>query len=282
MIIFNQSITQGVFPEMMKVADVIPLYKGKSKEEVINYRPISLLMTISKILEKIIYVRTYKYLEKNKILYESQYGFRSKRSCEQAITELLGNILQAMELCHESAAVFLDLSKAFDTLDHSVLLTKLERYGIRGIAKDWFQNYLSNRSLQAKINVTSNKLVYSKKFNISYKTAQGSCLSPLLFIIFCYDIHLLPTYGNLILFADDTTLFNHHSNKNFLGYMMEHDLNLLDDWFRANLLSLNLNKTVSMLFWPKGRKLNITMNGIELPQETKVRFLGVILDDELS
>ena len=130
MIIFNQLITQGIFPDIMKLADVIPLYKGKDKDEVINYRPISLLITLSKILEKIIYKRIYNYLDKNNILYESQYGFRNKRSCEQAITELLGHILQAKESNHQSASVFLDLSKAFNTLNHEVLLRKLDQYGI--------------------------------------------------------------------------------------------------------------------------------------------------------
>ena len=129
-IVFNQSITQGIFPDIMKLADVTPLYKGKEKDEVINYQPISLLMTLSKILKKIIYKRVYNYLDKNNILYESQYGFRNKCSCEQAITELLDHILQAKESNHFSASVFLDLSKAFDTLNHDVLLKKLDRYGI--------------------------------------------------------------------------------------------------------------------------------------------------------
>ena len=184
MIIFNQSITQGIFPDIMKLADVIPLYKGKDREEVINYRPISLLMTLLKILEKIIYKRIYIYLDKNNILYDSQYGFHNKCSCEQEITELLGHILQAKELNHHCASVFLDLSKAFDTPNHEVLLSKLERYGIRGIANEWLKSYLSNRSLRTEINVASNQIVYSEKFNITYGTAQGFCLGPLLFILF--------------------------------------------------------------------------------------------------
>ena len=124
--------------------------------------------------------------------------------------------------------------------------------------------------------------MYSEKFNITYGTALGSCLGPLLFILLCNDIHLLPTYGKLILFADDTTLFNHHPKKNFLGYMMEHDMNLLDSWFRANHLSFNLNKTISMLFWPKGKILRINMNGTTIPQVDKTHSLGVILDEELT
>ena len=217
-------------------------------------------MTLSKILKKIIYKRIYSYLDKNNILYESQYGFCNKCSCEQVITELLGHILQAKESNHNTASVFLDLSKAFDTLNHDVLLRKLDRYGIRGITNEWLKSYLSNRSLRTKINVASNQIVYSEKFNITYGTAQGSCLDPLLFVLFCNDIHLLPIYGTLTLFADDITLFNHYQNRNFLSFMMTHDMSILDDWFRANQLSLNLSKTVSMLFWPNGKELNIDMD----------------------
>ena len=126
MIVFNQSITQGIFPDIMKLADVIPLYKGKDKDGVINYQPISLLMTLSKILEKIIYKRIYSYLDKNNILYESHTGFHNKCSCEQVITELLGHILQAKESNHHSPSIFLDLSKAFNTLNRDVLLRKLD------------------------------------------------------------------------------------------------------------------------------------------------------------
>ena len=236
---------------------------------------------LSKILEKIIYKRIYNYLDKNNILYESQYGFCNKCSCEQAITELLGHILQAKESNHHSASVFLDLSKAFNTLNYEVLLRKLDRYGIRGITNEWLKSYLSNRSLRTKINVASNKIVYSERFNITYGMAQGSCPGPLLFVLFCNDIHLLLIYDTLTLFADDTTLFNHYQNRKFLSFMMTHDMSLLDDWFRANQLSLNLSKTVSMLFWPNGKELNIDMDGYIIPQVTHTQFLGILLDEEL-
>ena len=113
----------------MKRAEVIPLYKGKDMDIMINYRPISLLITLSKLLEKIMYLRLYSYLEKNQLLYPSQYGFCSKRSCEQAITELVWYVLQSKSCNEHCVSIFLDLSKAFDTLEHSILLQKLERYG---------------------------------------------------------------------------------------------------------------------------------------------------------
>ena len=141
----------------MKVAKVILLYKGKETDKVVNYHPISLLMATSKVLEKIVYARVYSFLETNGILYESKYGFRNKQSCEQAITELLSHILQAKEMDHLSAFIFLDLSKAFNTLNHKVLLKKLNCYGIRGITNNWFDSYLSERSLKAKVSVSTKK-----------------------------------------------------------------------------------------------------------------------------
>ena len=129
-IIFNQSIYQGVFPDKMKLAEIILLYKGKEHNLVMNYRPISLLMTMLKVLEKIIYTCMYAFLELNGTLFNSQYGFMSKRSCEQAIAELLGNLLQAHNNKLHSTGIFLDLSKAFDTLNHDILLKKLDAYGM--------------------------------------------------------------------------------------------------------------------------------------------------------
>ena len=128
--IFNQSLIYGHFPEKMKWAEVLPLYKGKSMDEMVNYHPISLLITMSKVLEKVMYMHLYSYLDTNNILYTGQYGFRSKRSCEQAIIDLMGHVLQSKNRNEYSASVFLDLLKVFDTLDHTILLAKLERYGV--------------------------------------------------------------------------------------------------------------------------------------------------------
>ena len=164
----------------------------------------------------------YSFLETNNILFSSQYGFRTKCSCEQAIMEVVGYALQAKNKNEECACLYLDLSKAFDTLDHSILLKKLNNYGIRGTANLWFKNYLSNRSLIAKVTPSPNKVVKSERFDITYGTAQGSCLGPLLFILFVNDIHHLPIYSKLILFADDTTIFNSHSCSKYLQFMLEH------------------------------------------------------------
>ena len=134
------------------------------------------------------YKQVYNFLDQHDILYQNQYGFHSKRSCSQAISELTGKSLQDREAGLLSASIFLDLSKAFDTLDHNVLICKLDHYGIRGITNNWFANYLKGRRLTAKVQTKPGETTYSAAFDITCGTAQGSCLSSLLFIIFCNDI----------------------------------------------------------------------------------------------
>ena len=143
--IFNQSLQTGEFPNDMKLADVVPLYKSKEHHFESNYRPISLLTTLSKILEKVVYKRVYKFLTESSQLYDNQYGFRSNHSCEHAIGQTVGNILKNLENHKNSICLLLDLSKAFDTIEHSILLEKLDLYGIRGTALSWFRSYLSDR-----------------------------------------------------------------------------------------------------------------------------------------
>ena len=174
-IIFNQLIQQGVFPEYMKIAEVVPLHKGGDESYCNNYRSISLLITISKILEKIIYKWTYSFLEKNNILFQSQYGFRTRHSCTDAISELVGEITKNSENGLYTAGIFLDLSKAFDTLPHKILLDKMAKYGIHGTINTWFTSYLSSRSIKVKCNVvSSNETIYSMKKEVTISTHRGA------------------------------------------------------------------------------------------------------------
>ena len=150
--IFNKSFETGQLPNNLKIAKVIPIHKAKAKNVFTNYRPISLLPCISKILEKLVYKRVYNVCVKNNVLCNSQYGFMPKHSTIHAVTELNYNILKAFEQKENNIAVFLDLSKAFDTIDYSILLNKLEHYGIRGIALEWFRNYLIDRKQYVQCN----------------------------------------------------------------------------------------------------------------------------------
>ena len=128
----------------MKEAYVVPLHKGKCKYETTNYRPISLLITMSKVLEKIMYKRVCNFLNNNSLIYSSQHGFRNKHSCESAVGELIGNVCKGHEKGKHTLTIFLDLSKEFDTLSHNILFRKFQKYGIQGQALEWFRSYLSN------------------------------------------------------------------------------------------------------------------------------------------
>ena len=172
-------------------------------------------------------------------------------------------------------------------LSHILLLKKLEVYGIRGLGNKWFESYMANRCLQVKCRTLSRNITeISNKNQITYGTAQGSCLGPLLFNVFCNDIHLNIEHCNLIMFADDTTLYASHRNKTYLNYMLQEDLTNLDKWFEANLLSLNLTKTVAMKFWnePFAQKdtLQFKLDNTILPLVNQMKFLGVTIDSNLQ
>ena len=159
--LFNKSLSDSIFPAGMKMAEVIPLYKGKERFLSNNYRPISLLITLSKLLEKIVYKQTYEFLNSSGQIFDSQYGFRAKHSCEHAIQELVSSVLKGFENKCFTLSVFLDLSKAFNTIPHDVLFVKLEKYGICGVCLDWFKSYLTGRQMRVKCVLETGSEEYS-------------------------------------------------------------------------------------------------------------------------
>ena len=285
-IISNASMTQGIFPDIMKNALIVPLYKTKCRELVMNYRPISLLLTISKLIEKIVYKQVYDYLNTTGQIYKSQYGFCSAHSCEHAIRELLVNIVKNIQLGKDTVTLMLDLSKAFDMLQHSVVFKKLERYGLRGNCLSWFQSYLTGQTLQVKCTDTFGKKVVSEKRIVDYGTPQGSCMGPLLFLIFCNDLHLNLQFLESIQFTDDTTLYISHQNITYMKFCLTSDLESIEDWFRANKLTLNIEKTVLLHFGPgNGNKdilSDIKIGGKTLQVATNAKFLGLWIDNKLK
>ena len=276
--IFNKSLNEGVFPELMKLADICPLFKSKLENDANNYRPISLLMTISKVLEKIVYQRTYNFMESTGQIYNSQYGFRSQQSCESAVAELTTEIVKGLQNGMYTMELFLDLLKAFDTLEHKVLLDKMYRYGIRGNSLNWFKSYLENRKIRVKCQVASSgKLEYSDYQVVNNGTPQGSCLGPLIFLIFTNDLHQHLNHCDSILFADDTTLYKTHRNLNYLKWCIQDDMQTLADWFKANKLTLNLEKTICLLFQQSGscKELELVVDSVTIRTSKETKFLGM-------
>ena len=277
----NKSIESGHVPVTMKLAKVVPIYKSKDKQMLNNYRPISLLPIFSKILEKVIHHKLFNFLDINNTLFSSQYGFRKNHSTVNAVTELVSHVIKAMDRKENTIGVFLDLSKAFDTVNHNIMLRKLEFYGIRGIALQWFKHYLSGRKQYVMFNNTQSSMQY-----ITCGVPQGSVLGPLLFLIYINDIPNCLKHSKSIVFADDTTIFTSCNNMNTLYNNMNGDLANLINWFKANKLSLNIAKTNYILFRSSkfvnlGDNLKLYAGADEIIRNVRCKFLGIVIDDKL-
>ena len=248
--IYNTCIDSSTFPDSLKIAKVIPLFKDGDRELASNYCPISLLPTISKIFEKLICNSLVYHLESNHLLFDYQFGFRKKRNTALAITDFVSRIIDAFENGQCSMGVFLDLSKAFDTVNHDILINNLNFYGITGHSNKLFQSYLENRN----------------------------------------DAQFVTRAIHLLLYADDNLLYKHKEIERMVSVINE-ELESLYDWLLANKLSVNLSKTKFVLFGTKNKLFNISKNFPHIPlklsgqyieRETHTKFLGVIIDEEIS
>ena len=194
--IFNRSLLTGIVPSQLKIAKANPTFKSGDNQVFSNYRPISILPSISKILEKIMYNRLFDFVTKNEIFSPHQYGFRPNRSTYMAINDLYCKIIDDLDNKHHSLGTFLDLSKAFDTPNHDILLHKLNIYGIRGLANSWITIYLSNRKQYVVYNNTN-----STHTDIVCGVPQGSILGPLLFLLYINDLPLSSPSSHFIFFC---------------------------------------------------------------------------------
>ena len=235
--IVNISMQTGIFPSLMKIAKVIPVYKKDDSQSFTNYRPISLLPAFSKILEKVIHKRLLHYLNIKNIISFSQYGFQPNSSTELAVLELQDRIVKSIAAHKFCLGLSVDLSKAFDTLNHDILFSKLEVIGIRGITLSWFKSYLSNRKQFVKFKDSNSSFC-----SITCGVPQGSILGPLLFLIYMNDLPSTLSSSIAILFADDTTLLIDNNNYDALIDQMNIEVERLYKWFCANKLSMNEKK----------------------------------------
>ena len=279
--LINDSFSTGFYPTILKFAKVVPVHKGKSQLEVTNYRPISLLSIFNKIFEKLMHNRLVKFLDQHKIIFEHQFGFQKNKSTSIAILDVCSQLINAADDKQSSCCIFLDFAKAFDTVDHNILINKLDYYGIRGTALKWFESYLTNRTQKVCINGT-----FSESCNVKFGVPQGSVLGPLLFLLYIND---MPNSSNILkihLFADDTSIFFSHKNLKELESIVNNELSKVSDWLIANKLTLNVDKSNFLLISPSRKnttnKINLSINNEAIAQNDCIKCLGVLLAKHLS
>ena len=276
--LINYSFDRGIFPDQLKIGKICPIHKQGDKKLIANYRPISILPVFSKVYEKAIYTRLDSFLKSNNILTDNQYGFRKGHSTFMPNQDLYDKISLASQNNEHVIAIFLDLAKAFDTIDHSIMCDKLYYCRVRGTALELFRNYLSNRKQYVSYNG-----VTSRFLDVSLGVPQGSILGPLLFIVYINDFVKSTSTLTSYLFADDTTVL--HSDRDFINLtsMVNSELCKISAWFKSNRLTLNAAKSNYIIFGSKRlpstdcSKL-ISMDGTYLGRVESTKFLGVLID----
>jgi retron-type reverse transcriptase len=275
--ICNLSLRTSVYPTDWKLAKVTPIFKAGDKLDVGNYRPISVLPLISKIIERAVHNQLYSYLTSMNILLDNQSGFRSNHSTETTLNDVQDFILKNMDNGQATGAIFLDLKKAFDCVNHALLIEKLSNYGIKGITLEWFKSYLGNRAQAVNINAT-----LSDFKNIDIGIPQGSILGPLLFIIFVNSLSN-SVDCKCTMYADDTTLLCTANDSSTLQSKLQCNLSKIADWFKKNNLTLNIKKTKFMVFGTRRvlenfKDVSLYYNNDSIERVDVFKYLGVTFD----
>ena len=280
--IFNQSLKSSTFPKIFKEGKVTPIFKSGDRTNMSNYRPITVLPILSKILERFVHTQIYNYLTENKILSPNQFGFRPKLSTSTALAFFTDNILENADNGLVTASIFLDFSKAFDTVDHVILSRKLKSIGLDDKSLNWFKSYLTNRQQKTSINDT-----LSSSLPVSVGVPQGSILGPLLFIIYINDMPSIVKHCKVILYADDTLLYYSSNSAREIEKYVNEDLHLVCRWLNENLLTLNCAKSKFVLFGSSKRlkaftNISIHVNDHELAREQTFKYLGITFSENLT
>jgi hypothetical protein len=283
-LIINQMLNTGIFPDKLKMAKVLPIYKKGDCRKFENYRPVSVLPSVSKVFERVIHNQLYSYFDTSNLLYNSQYGFRCQHSTELAALETLDRIINAMDKNETPLNIYLDLSKAFDTLDHKILIKKLSYYGLQGLSVKLMENYLDNRFQYVTFGETNSDLL-----NIRTGVPQGSILGPLLFIVYLNDVIEACDMFTPVIYADDTSLFAilevFGQNQQGIDLNMNNELASISNWFKANRLSINGSKTKAMIFHTVNRYVtypNLQLDGVNIQFVNEFNYLGINFDSNIT
>lgn len=277
--LINQSIVECVFPNTLKVAYITPIFKAGCKMEVKNYRPVSILPVVSKVIEKAVTQQLTEHIEQSKLLNPSQYGFRRGYSTESACVHLTELLRRNIDRGGVVGAVFLDLKKAFDMICHQRLLNKLANFNFSTKSIEWIQSYLANRAQCVSINnAHSNFKTYPKG------VPQGSVISPVLFSLYINDLPNVCPKVHTQMYADDTAIFYHGRDPAEVAMVLSDAMASIEDWLKNNQLSLNVQKTVAIYFAKKDipQPPPITVAGVPLNIVQSVKYLGVIFDSTLK
>ena len=275
----NQTLTTGIFPRELKISRVKPLFKKGYPMLFSNYRPISLLSSISKIYEYVIFHQLLNYMDTNKLFYNVQYGFRPRHSTELAAIRFVTDLIKDMDNYKIPTTVLIDLSKAFDTLNHDILLSKLGYYGVSGIELRLLSNYLFDR-----VQYVEYLGAISQSRSIGVGVPQGSILGPLLFLIYINDLSKSIDLFNILMYADDTTLFcNFDTTCN--SEKINSELEKIYRWLCSNKLSLNVGKTKFACFHTAQRIVaypELKINNFIIDRVTEFNFLGLIISSNMK
>ncbi|PNF39982.1 hypothetical protein B7P43_G15963 [Cryptotermes secundus] len=289
--IFNLSLCTGIFPDQMKIAKVRPIHKRGRIQELSNYRPISLLPVFSKIFETLIYNRVVNFLNKHNLISDAQNGFRQNKSTHTALQSFIEDVQKALDNKFFALGIFLDLSKAFDVINHKLLLAKLELYGFRGISLSLMRSYLTGRSQFVEIDHVDAKSPNQKSFSssckeIKYGVPQGSVLGPLLFLMFINDLPKAVHEAKVVLFADDTNILIIDKNLKSLNDKTIVSMHQLENWFAVNHLIINIEKTKALFFQGRGPrqidKPELYLNNKKITYTANLKFLGIYITENLS
>ena len=278
--LFNCCMREGYYPESFKVARVVPVFKSEDPIQFSNYRPVSVLPVLSQVFERILKSRLVQFFADQEVIIPSQYGFRSGHSTAMAILDMVEKIRGAWSEKNSALGVFVDLKKAFDTVDHNILLQKLEHYGIRGPTLKILESYLKDRSQYVCYGGHE-----SERGSVSCGVPQGSVLGPLFFLIYVNDMVSASKDLELVLFADDTNIFAKSENPSELIRKVNKGMNEIEKWFKCNRLTLNLKKTEYVFFEGPSKKekaeQGLEIGGQVIRRVEGARFLGVWVDEKL-